>query len=107
MKQFLFESYMVVLPVLMGYLVWLLKEQRQDRKADKIGTKTLLMVQLIEYHDKYMPLGKIPSYAYDNFQKMYEAYEMLGDGNRVIEKMKRNVDNLEIKNNEGSLFDGT
>ena len=52
---------------------------------------------MIDYHDKYCPLGAIPSYAYDNFCKeMYEAYHNLG-GNGMIEKMKAEVDALEIR----------
>ncbi|WP_243126949.1 hypothetical protein [Hominisplanchenecus murintestinalis] len=43
----------------------------------------LLRVQLIEYHDKYMKLGSIPSYAYENFVEMYQAYHELG-GNGMV-----------------------
>lgn len=56
----------------------------------------LLMVQLIEYHDKYCALGYIPSYAYQNFCEMFEAYRALG-GNGMIIKMKQEVDELEIR----------
>ena len=47
------------------------------------GTMLLLRVQLIEYHDKYMKLGSIPSYAYENFVEMYQAYHELG-GNGMV-----------------------
>ena len=62
----------------MGYIVWLLKKQKRDRDANSKGTMLLLSVQLIEYHDKYMRLGEIPSYAYENFNDMYDAYNKLG-----------------------------
>lgn len=67
MEQFIYSTYTIVLPIivtaLMGYVVWLLKNQKKDRDANSKGTMLLLRVQLIEYHDKYMRLGDIPSYA--------------------------------------------
>jgi len=56
----------------------------------------LLRVQLIDYHEKYMQLGYIPSYAYQNFLEMYEAYHELG-GNGMITKMKNEIDELNLK----------
>ena len=82
MKEFLVQTYTIALPIvltaLMGYIVWLLKNQKKDRSANSKGTMLLLRVQLIEYHDKYTTLGEIPSYAYENFMEMYEAYHELG-----------------------------
>ena len=51
----------------MGYIVWLLKKQKRDRDANSKGTMLLLRVQLFEYHDKYLRLGEIPAFAYENF----------------------------------------
>lgn len=100
MENFLLETYSIALPIvlttLMGYIVWLLKKQKKDRDANSKGTMLLLRVQLIEYHDKYTILGSIPSYAYENFCEMYEAYHEL-DGNGMITKMKEEIDELHLK----------
>ena len=72
MKDFLMQTYTIVLPVLLGYIVWLLKRQKKDRDANSKGTMLLLRVQLIDYHDRYTRQGEIPSYAYENFVEMYE-----------------------------------
>ena len=74
-----------MLPIILGYIIWLLKEQKQKqindakarderiqeeykkRNANCDGTKALLKIGLYEYHDKYVELGYIPSYAYENF----------------------------------------
>ena len=90
------QTYTVVLPVLLGYIVWLLKNQKRDRDANSKGTMLLLRVQLIEYHDKYMRLGEIPSYAYENFNEMYDAYHKLG-GNGMVTKMKQEIEELHFK----------
>lgn len=100
MENLLLKTYSIALPIvltaLMGYIVWLLKKQKKDRDANSKGTMLLLRVQLIEYHDKYTILGSIPSYAYENFCEMYEAYHELG-GNGMITKMKEEIDELHLK----------
>lgn len=118
MIEFFYQTYMIALPVilaaLLGYIVWLFKEQKNQKKIDKEerdarieaekqlreknsrGTMLLLRVQLIEYHDKYMELGEIPSYAYDNFNDMYDVYHKLG-GNGTATKMKQEIEALHLK----------
>ena len=100
MKEILMQTYTIVLPILMGYMVWLLKNQKRDRDSNGRGTMLLLRVQLIEYHDKYMELGKIPSYAYENFVEMYEAYHELG-GNGMITKMYKEIQELHLATKKG------
>ena len=97
MKDFLLQTYTIVLPILLGYIVWLLKQQKKDRDANSKGTMLLLRVQLIEYHDKYMKLGEIPSYAYENFVEMYNAYHALG-GNGMATKMYVEIKEIRLKN---------
>lgn len=98
--DFWMQTYIIALPILltsaMGYVVWNLKEQKKDRDANRRGTMLLLRVQLIEYHDKYVTLGEIPSYAYQNFVEMYEAYHELG-GNGMATKMYKEIEELHLK----------
>lgn len=100
MEHFFYQTYITTLPIiltaLMGYVVWVLKNQKKDRDANSKGTMLLLRVQLIEYHAKYMQLGEIPSYAYENFCEMHEAYHELG-GNGMVTKMKQEIDELHLK----------
>jgi hypothetical protein len=100
LEHFFYQTYVTALPIvltaLMGYVVWLLKNQKKDRDANSKGTMLLLRVQLIEYHDKYMRLGSIPSYAYDNFCEMYNAYHKLG-GNGMITKMMHEIEELHLR----------
>ena len=65
-------------------------------EANSKGTMLLLRVQMIEYHSKYTKMGDIPSYAYQNFCEMYEAYHRLG-GNGMVTKMKQEIEELHIK----------
>lgn len=96
MKGILLQTYTLALPVILGYVVWLLQQQKKDRDANSKGTMLLLRVQLIEYHSKYMKEREIPSYAYDNFSEMYDAYHALG-GNGTITKMYKEIQELHFK----------
>lgn len=98
--QILLSIYSVLLPILIGYIIKLLKGQKKERDANARGTMLLLRVQLIEYHDRYVAKGSIPSYAYDNFCDMYNAYHDLG-GNGMIEKMRKEIDNIHLDHKEG------
>ena len=96
LSQIIMTIYSVLLPLLVGYIIKLLKDQKKERDANAKGTMLLLRVQLIEYHDRYTAKGTIPSYAYQNFKDMYAAYHDLG-GNGMIEKMKQEVDDLDLE----------
>lgn len=104
--EFLMQTYTIALPIvltsLFGYVVWLLKEQKKDRDANSKGTMLLLKVQLIEYHEKYTKLGEIPSYSYQNFDEMYQAYKALG-GNGMVTKMYEEIQELHIKKKNGGF----
>lgn len=103
MKELLIQTYTVALPIiltaLMGYVVWILKNQKKDRDANSRGTMLLLRVQIIEYHDKYIKRGSIPSYAYENFCEMYAAYHELG-GNGMVTKMYEEIEALHLEKKE-------
>lgn len=101
MSQIFLDTYAIILPILLGYIVWLLKRQKTDRDANSKGTMLLLRVQLIEYHDKYTALGYIPSYAYENFVEMYDAYHDL-QGNGMITKMREEINELHLKTKENN-----
>lgn len=93
------ETYTIALPVILGYIVWILKSQKSRRDANSRGTMVLLKVKLFEYHDKYMELGSIPSYAYENFCDMYKSYHELG-GNGTGTKMYEEIKELHLNNSK-------
>ena len=82
---------------LMGYIVWLLKQQKKDRDANSKGTMLLLRVQLIEYHAKWMEREYITKHGLENFIEMYDAYHALG-GNGMVTHLLEEVKELQIKN---------
>lgn len=96
MKEILLETYTVALPILLGYIVWLLKKQKRDRDANSKGTMLLLRVQLIEYHEAWTERGYVTKHGITNFMEMYEAYHSLG-GNGMVTHLLEEVKELPIK----------
>lgn len=97
MTEILLETYTIVLPAILGYLVWLLKNQKKDRDANSKGTMLLLRVQLIEYHEEWTERGYITKHGIENFTEMYNAYHALG-GNGMVTHLLEEVKELPIKN---------
>lgn len=90
------QTYTIALPVLLGYIVWLLQRQKRDRDANSKGTMLLLRVQLIEYHQKWMERDYITRHGLGNFLEMYDAYHSLG-GNGMVTHLLEEIKALPIK----------
>lgn len=98
MQDFLLQTYTIALPILLSYIVYVLKKQNGKRDANSKGTMLLLRVQLIEYHEKWIERGYITKHGLENFIEMYNAYHSLG-GNGMVTHLLEEVRELPIKNN--------
>ena len=96
MKDIVITIITVSLPVILGYIVWLLKEQKKDRDANSKGTMLLLRAKLIEYHKEWTERGYITTHGIQNFLEMYGAYHALG-GNGMVTHLKEEVEKLEVR----------
>ena len=100
----------IIMTVVSGVLVWILqgtlkdvkelrqKKEAEERKKDEAMTAavlSLLRIQLIEYHDKYMMRDEIPAYVYENWDDMYKAYAALG-GNGTIKRMNDDISKIRL-----------
>lgn len=96
MKEFVMELITIALPIILGYIVWLLKEQKKERSANSKGMMLLLRVKLIEYHKEWTERRYITTHGIENFLEMYDAYHSLG-GNGMVTHLKEEVQKLEVK----------
>ena len=96
LKEFFIQTYSIVLPVALGYIVWLLKQQKKDRDANSKGTMLMLRAKLIEYHKEWTERNYITKHGLQNFIEMYEAYHELG-GNGMVTHLLEEVEGLQIK----------
>lgn len=96
MQKIIVDICAIIMPTLLGYVVWLLKNQKKDRDANSKGTMLLLRVQLIEYHEKWTERGYITKHELENFIEMYDAYHSLG-GNGMVTKLLEEIKKLPIR----------
>jgi len=96
LKEFFMQTYSIVLPMALGYIVWLLKQQKKDRDANSKGTMLMLRAKLIEYHKEWTERNYITKHGLQNFIEMYEAYHELG-GNGMVTHLLEEVEELQIK----------
>lgn len=111
--DFLQETYITLLPIvataLMGYVVWLLQEQRKDKKAECAkreananGTKLILFYMLQRLHTEYMYQKYVTHEQRTQFREIYEAYHELG-GNGYGTRMWEDIKKLQIRNDVTSI----
>lgn len=100
MNELLLQTYTIALPIILtsflGYIVWLLKQQKKDRDANSKGTMLMLRAKLIEYHKEWTEREYVTKHGLDNFMEMYDAYHELG-GNGMVTHLLEEVKELQIK----------
>ena len=93
----------IILPVLLGYLVWLLKEERTERKdikteqsATTLGIKEILGYMIDRYYSEIMLQGYITTDQRNTIEGVFVAYSAnKGNGARkkkYEELMKITID---------------
>lgn len=64
----------IALPILLTYLVWLLKEERKERKANTQGMKEILGYMIDRWYEEFMIQGYITTDQRNTFDGVYAAY---------------------------------
>lgn len=64
----------IALPILLGYLVWLLKEERKERKANTQGMKEILGYMIDRWHEEFVLQGYVTTDQRNTFDSVYKAY---------------------------------
>lgn len=64
----------IALPVLLGYVVWFLKEERKERKANSMGMKEILGYMIDRWHEEFLLQGYVTSEQRNTFDDVYKAY---------------------------------
>lgn len=73
------------------------KEEISEQKAQREGLKSLLRDRIIQSYNHYMELKRIPIYARENVESMYNAYHSLG-GNGTVTNLVETLKALPTKN---------
>lgn len=64
----------IALPIILGYVVWLLKEERAERKANNLGMKEILGYMIDRWHEEFLLQGYVTTEQRNTFDDVYKAY---------------------------------
>lgn len=92
----------VSLPILLGYLVWLLKEERKERKANTEGMKEILGYMIDRWHEEFVLQGYVTTDQRNTFEGVYKAYAA-NKGNGAREAKWKEVQQMRIDDTKSSL----
>lgn len=90
----------VISPVLvafMGWIVYLLKEQKKSTTVQEKGLMLLLRREIIESHRRFCDLGEqMTALDYSTICEINDAYQALG-GNGMTERLFEDIKSVEVK----------
>ena len=64
----------IALPIILGYVVWLLKEERAERKANNLGMKEILGYMIDRWYEEFILQGYVTTDQRNTFDDVYKAY---------------------------------
>lgn len=64
----------IALPIILGYLIWVLKEERTERKATNLGMKEILGYMIDRWYEEFILQGYITTDQRNTFDDVYAAY---------------------------------
>lgn len=89
-----------VLVAFMGWIIYLLKEQKKSATAQEKGLMLLLRREIITAHHRFCQLGEtMTALDYATICEINEAYQKLG-GNGMTEKLFNEIKVIEISTGE-------
>lgn len=84
-----------IVPLILGYLICLMKSYRERDKMQQEALKCLLRSNLVNQYFVYKEAKKMPYYCKQNWYAMFEAYKNLG-GNSFVIDLKQKIDDIEV-----------
>lgn len=95
MNEWITQIIDIALPIILGYLVWLLKEERKERKANTHGMREILGYMIDRWYEEFMLQGYITTDQRNTFEGVYMAYAA-NKGNGAREAKWKEVQKLHI-----------
>lgn len=92
----------IALPVILGYVVWLLKEDRTERKANTLGIKEVLGYMLDRWYQEYIMQGYITTDQRNSYESVYKAYAA-NKGNGAREAKWREISQLHVDDTKSDI----
>ena len=85
-----------IIPLILGYLICLMKSYREREKMQQEALKCLLRSNITSKYYVYTELNEIPLYEKENINYMYEQYVKM-KGNSYVGGLVEEINRLQIK----------
>lgn len=92
----------IALPVILGYLVWLLKEERAERKANTQGMREILGYMIDRWHEEFILQGYVTTDQRNQFESVYKAYAA-NKGNGARKAKWDEIQRLRVDDTKSSM----
>lgn len=92
----------IALPIILGYLVWLLKEERVERKANTQGMREILGYMIDRWHEEFILQGYVTTDQRNQFESVYKAYAA-NKGNGARKAKWDEVQRLRVDDTKSSM----
>lgn len=74
MVQIILHIIDIALPIILGYVIWLLKEERKERSATNLGMKEILGYMIDRWYEEFILQGYVTTDQRNTFDDVYKAY---------------------------------
>lgn len=92
----------IALPILLGYLVWLLKEERKERKANTQGIREILGYMIDRWHEEFVLQGYVTTDQRNTFDCVFAAYSA-NNGNGARKAKAHEVAQLHVDDTKSGM----
>lgn len=92
----------IALPILLTYIVYILKDEREERKANTQGMKEILGYMIDRWHEEFILQGYVTTDQRNQFEDVYNAYAK-NKGNGARKKKWEEVQALHVDDTKSSI----
>lgn len=92
----------IALPIILGYVVWLLKEERKERNATNLGMKEILGYMIDRWHEEFLLQGYVTADQRNTFEDVYNAYAA-NKGNGAREAKWKEIQAMHIDDTQSGI----
>lgn len=92
----------IALPILLTYIVYILKDEREERKANTQGMKEILGYMIDRWHEEFILQGYVTTDQRNQFEDVYNAYAK-NKGNGARKKKWEEIQALHVDDTKSSI----
>lgn len=90
------------LPIILGYIVYILKDEREERKANTQGMKEILGYMIDRWHEEFILQGYVTTDQRNQFEDVFNAYAK-NKGNGARKKKWEDIQKLPVDDTKSNI----